>query len=119
MQEFITLIGGVRLRLSKKTLQLAEYSVYFFFWLALMITFITSNPSMGTYEPFATLFSFKGIGVQWYLVSVAVIGSFVIPRFWCRCFCPVGAFLKQVLKLKRSFIKRIQMGDNHFERQES
>ena len=105
MQEIITLIGGVKRHLSKKTIQIADYSVYFFLWLALMITFITSNPDMGTFEPFATLFGFKGVGIQWYLVSVAIVGSFLIPRFWCRFFCPVGAFLKQVLKLKRNFIK--------------
>lgn len=114
MQEFITLIGGVRLRLSKEIIQAAEYSVYFFFWLAFMIIFLTNNPAMGTYEPFATLFGFRGIGIQWYLVSVAVIGSFLIPRFWCRFFCPVGAFLKQLLKLKRSFLTKIQRGVRHF-----
>jgi Na+-translocating ferredoxin:NAD+ oxidoreductase RnfG subunit len=114
MQEFITLIGGVRLRLSKKIIHAAEYSIYFFFWLAFMIIFLTSNPSMGTYEPFATLFGFKGIGIQWYLVSVALIGSFLIPRFWCRFFCPVGAFLKQVLKFQKAIVQKIQMGINNF-----
>jgi len=114
MQEFITLIGGVRLRLSKKIIQVTNYSVYFFFWLALMIAFLTSNPALVAYEPFATLFGFKGTGVQWYLVSVAVIGSFLIPRFWCRFFCPVGAFLKQVLKFQKAIVQKIKMGVNHF-----
>jgi Na+-translocating ferredoxin:NAD+ oxidoreductase RnfG subunit len=112
MQEFITLIGGVRLRLNKKIIQAASYSVYFFFWLALMIAFLTSNPALAAYEPFATLFGFKGSGVQWYLVSVAVIGSFIIPRFWCRFFCPVGAILTQVLKLKKALAQKIRMGVN-------
>ena len=109
MQEMITLIGGVKLRLSQKTIRIADYSVYFFFWLAFMITFITGKPSMGTFEPFATLFGFKGIGVQWYLVSVAVVGSFLIPRFWCRFFCPVGAFLKQTLQLKKNCIQKMRL----------
>ena len=114
LQEFITLTGGVRLRLSKKIIKAAEYSVYFFFWLAFMIIFLTRNPAMGTFEPFATLFGFKGIGVQWYLVSVSVIGSFLIPRFWCRFFCPVGAFLKQVLKFQKAMVRKIQMGVDYF-----
>ena len=79
-----------------------------------MIAFLTSNPALVAYEPFATLFGFKGTGVQWYLVSVAVIGSFLIPRFWCRFFCPVGAFLKQVLKFQKSIVQKIKMGVNHF-----
>ena len=106
--------GKIFSRLSKEIIQAAEYSVYFFFWLAFMIIFLTNNPAMGTYEPFATLFGFRGIGIQWYLVSVAVIGSFLIPRFWCRFFCPVGAFLKQLLRLKRSFLTKIQRGVRHF-----
>ena len=114
LQEFITLIGGVRLRLSKNIIRVAEYSIYFFFWLALMIIFLTSNPAMGTYEPFATLCSFKGIGIQWYLVSLAMIGSFLIPRFWCRFFCPVGSFLKQVLIFKKFVLTNIQKGVRHF-----
>ena len=114
LQEFITLIGGGRLRLSKRIIKTAEYSVHFFFWLAFMIIFLTRNPAMGTFEPFATLFGFKGIGVQWYLVSVAVIGSFLIPRFWCRFFCPVGAFLKQVLKFQKAIVQKIKMGVNYF-----
>jgi len=116
LQELLTLMGGVRLRLSKKIIRAANSSVYFFFWLALMIAFLTSNPALAAYEPFATLFGFKGSGVQWYLVSVAVIGSFLIPRFWCRFFCPAGAFLGQVLKLKKTVVQKIQTGVSHFAR---
>ena len=70
-----------------------------------MITFLTSNPGLGTFEPFATLFSLKGAGIQWYMVSVAIIGSFFIPRFWCRFFCPVGLCLNQAGKVKTGFRK--------------
>ena len=76
-------------------------------WLALMITFVTSNPALGTYEPFAVLFSLKGLGIQWYLVSVAIIGAFMIPRFWCRFFCPVGLCLDATAKLGRRLARLI------------
>ena len=100
MQEFISIFGGVRLHLNQRTIHMARYMVYFLFWLSFMIMFITSNPSLGTFEPYATLFSLKGNGVQWYLVSIAIIGSFFIPRFWCRFFCPTGLILKQVKKIQ-------------------
>jgi Na+-translocating ferredoxin:NAD+ oxidoreductase RnfG subunit len=103
MQEFVTKIGGVRFRLSKKVTGVVKYTAYLLLWLALMITFLTGNPAMGTFEPFATLFSLKGVGVQWYLVSVTIVGSFFIPRFWCRFFCPVGVCLNRVGKVKSVF----------------
>lgn len=100
MQEFISLIGGIKIKISKRVSSMLSYIVYFLFWFALMITFLTNNPSLGTFEPFAALFSFKGIGIQWYIVSLAIIGSFLIPRFWCKFFCPVGVFLNWVSKIK-------------------
>ena len=99
MQELITKIGGVKIRISKKIAQNLTYLVYFFFWFAMMIAFITSNPGLATFEPFGPLFSLKGMGIQWYMISIALIGSFLIPRFWCRFFCPVGLFLKHLAKV--------------------
>jgi polyferredoxin len=63
---------------------------------------------LGNFEPFATLFSLRGLEVQWYLVTMALLGAFVIPKFWCRFFCPVGGFLKQVVWLKRTIIARFK-----------
>ena len=74
-----------------------------------MIMFLTANPAMGTFEPFAVLFSFKGSGLQWYLVSIAIFGSFLIPRFWCRFFCPVGVALKILAKTKKRIFKLINI----------
>ena len=108
MQEVVNLIGGVKIRLSKVAVRIAEKGVYFLFWLSFMIMFLTSNPSLGTFEPFATLFSLNGIGVQWYLVSVAVIGSFLLPRFWCRFFCPVGVVLRSVSRIRGQVSNLIQ-----------
>ncbi len=102
VQEFISLAGGFRVKTSTRVNQVMKKGVYVLFWLALMITFITSNPALGTYEPFAVLFSLKGMAIQWYLVSIAIIGSFVIPRFWCRFFCPVGVCLKYTASFGRN-----------------
>lgn len=105
IQELVTKIGGVRFRLDRRVTGILKNMVYIMLWLALMITFLTSNPGLGMFEPFATLFSLKGTGIQWYMVSVAMIGSFFIPRFWCRFFCPVGLCLNQVGKVKTGFRK--------------
>jgi hypothetical protein len=98
MQEWLTTIGGLRLHLNKRIVQVGEYLAYSLLWLSFMIMFLTTNPALGAFEPYSTLFHLKGIGTQWYLVSVTVLGSVLIPRFWCRFFCPVGIFFKQVYR---------------------
>ena len=106
MQEFATKIGGVSFRLNKKVTGAIKHLVYLFLWMALMIIFLTRNPAMGAYEPFATLFSLRGSGIQWTLVTVALAGSFLIPRFWCRFFCPVGVILNRLARLKKRIKKK-------------
>lgn len=101
IQEFLTIIGGVKTKVNPRLNQMASTLVFSLFWLSFMIMFLTSNPGLGTFEPFAVLFSFKGMDVQWYLVSIAILGSFMIPRFWCRFFCPVGLVLKKLARIKQ------------------
>jgi polyferredoxin len=109
MQEFITKVGGLNVKVSGPLEKVLRGMVYLLLWFALMIIFITRNPALGNFEPFATLFSLRGLGVQWYLVTVALLGAFAIPKFWCRFFCPVGGFLKQVVWLKRALSARFRL----------
>ena len=107
MQEFIHIIGGVKIRVSQTIAWVAGKIVYLLFWLSFMIMFLSRNPALGTFEPFTVLFSFKGFGIQWYLVTIALAGSFIIPRFWCRFFCPVGLVLKKLTRAKRRAMELI------------
>ena len=109
IQEFVHRMGGVNTRVSPVITRMAGKTTYFLFWFSFMIMFLTANPAMGTFEPFAVLFSFKGSGLQWYLVSIAIFGSFIIPRFWCRFFCPVGVTLKILAKTKKQLFKLINI----------
>ncbi|KLV03858.1 hypothetical protein ABT56_17360 [Photobacterium aquae] len=59
-------------------------------WLALVLIFVTRNPAVASYEPFSMLFSLEGVGVQWYILPLALFGSFFIKDYWCRLFCPLG-----------------------------
>lgn len=100
LQEYITKLGGAKFGPSKKLAKKLMQLVYLLTWFALMVILLTSNPSMGNFEPFAVLFSLKGLGVQWYLVSLTLLAAFFIPRFWCRFFCPVGVVLQIAAKTK-------------------
>jgi len=63
----------------------------------LIIAFLLKNKILATYtagfiEPFATFFNLHGDLISWiWLVSMLFISS-VISRFYCRYFCPLGAF---------------------------
>lgn len=70
-------------------------------WSALMLIFITRNPAVASYEPFSMLFSLDGVGVQWYLLPLALFGSFFIKDYWCRLFCPLGRGLNLLVEKRQ------------------
>lgn len=100
IQEFATKIGGINITLSRRTVTVAKYIGPFLTWLALMIIFLTSNTTLASYEPFATIFGLRGTSVQWFIMPTVILGSFFITRFWCRFFCPVGVVLKITGKIR-------------------
>jgi len=74
-----------------------------------MLIFLSRTPAITSYEPFAMMFSLEGVGIQWYILPLALIGSTVMNNFWCRLFCPVGRLLNHSLeirsKAKNTFLK--------------
>ncbi|MFV1976140.1 MAG: FMN-binding protein [Candidatus Scalindua sp.] len=97
-------ISGVRLNLSPAIQKRSKFIVNFFLWFSLMTIFLSSHPALGAYEPFAMMFSLEGMGVQWYILPIALIGSFFVSSFWCRYFCPVGNTFTNMLRLRRNFL---------------
>jgi len=67
----------------------------------LLIAFLFANKILAIYlagiiEPFATFFNLHGDLISWmWLFSMLFISS-VISRFYCRYFCPLGAFFALV-----------------------
>ena len=99
-QEFNYKVIGVNITLSKPVFKYMKNLVYVITWLALVIILLTKNPALGSYEPFPTLFSFQGLEIQWFILPAVVIGSFVLNRFFCRFFCPVGVILNLIIKFR-------------------
>jgi polyferredoxin len=104
VQFLLSKISGARLQLSSALLARAKTVTNVLVWTALMIIFLSSNPSLGAYEPFAMMFSLQGIGVQWYILPIAIIGAFFMTNFWCRFFCPTGHALTSVLQLRKKIV---------------
>ena len=70
-------------------------------WVALTLGFFAGNPGISVYEPFGTLFSFRGNMVQWTLMVFSLITAIVVDRFWCRFLCPMGAVWDLAASLRR------------------
>lgn len=69
-------------------------------------------------EPFSTFFRFYGSWLAWiFLISMLAV-TFLIPRCYCRYFCPLGAFftlmamVSSPLKLKLSYVELPQNKSN-------
>lgn len=102
-------ISGFKFKLNRKFQQYAKYTSSILLWIALMIIFFSANPTLGSYEPFALLFSLDGAGIQWYLLPVALIGAFFVPEFYCRYFCPVGRMFKYLIKFSNWLAKKLKI----------
>jgi len=100
-------VSGIRLKIRPSVQRKARVLIFSMSWVALMLIFLSAHPALGSYEPFAMMFSLEGLGIQWYILPAALIGSFFVPSFWCRLFCPVGLYLNEIVRLRRSLRDRL------------
>jgi Na+-translocating ferredoxin:NAD+ oxidoreductase RnfG subunit len=105
LQELNSRISGINVRLNSRILKITKYMSRFLTWLALILIFLTTKPVLGAYEPFPVLFGLEGIEIQWFILPVVILGSFVFTRFFCRFFCPVGVVLNLTIKGRRKLDK--------------
>lgn len=100
--DLLSSISGIRLKIRPSLQRKARLLILTMSWVGLMLIFLSTHPALGSYEPFAMMFSLEGIGIQWYILPAALIGSFFVPSFWCRLFCPVGFYLNEGVRARRS-----------------
>jgi Na+-translocating ferredoxin:NAD+ oxidoreductase RnfG subunit len=102
VQDLLQKVSGIRLRIRSDVQKKARTLIISLSWVALMLIFLSAHPALGSYEPFAMMFSLEGLGIQWYILPAALLGAFFVPSFWCRLFCPVGLFLNEIVRLRKS-----------------
>ncbi len=107
VQRGLNKVSGVNLAVRPGVQKSARQVVGWMTWAALMLIFLSAHPTLGSYEPFSMMFSLTGAGVQWYVLPLSIVGSFFVLNFWCRLFCPVGLVLNEMVRLRRSLLKRI------------
>ena len=72
----------------------AIYIKYGILALILVTAFINSDLSIyGYFEPFGTVFFMSSNVLMWTIAGSVLLASAVIPRFYCRYACPLGAAL--------------------------
>ena len=101
VQRGLNKISGINLAVRPGVQKSARTVVGLMTWTALMLIFLTSHPTLGSYEPFSMMFSLTGAGIQWYILPLSLIGSFFVLNFWCRLFCPVGHVLHSTVRVRR------------------
>ena len=100
-------ISGMNLKIAPKLSHFLVKTPKLLLWLSLMLILVSKNPTLVSYEPFAMFFSLEGIGIQWYILPAALVGSLFVSNFFCRFFCPVGASFNVLLSYRRGIVKRI------------
>ena len=114
LQDFITRIVPKRfqLKVPQKIHDKAIYIKYGILALILGLTFIAADIVIFQYfEPFGTIFFFSRSLVLWSILLVFLIGAFLIPRFYCRYVCPLGASLGVISLISPNRIKRVEQCD--------
>ncbi len=106
VQRGLNKISGINLAVRPGVQKASRKVVGWMTWAALILIFLSTHPTLGSYEPFALAFSLTGLGVQWYLLPLTLVGSFFVLNFWCRLFCPVGLVLNDMVRLRRSVLGR-------------
>ncbi len=101
-------ISGINLAVRPQMQKSARVVVRSMTWAALMLIFLSAHPALGSYEPFSMMFSLSGVGVQWYILPMSLIGSFFVLNFWCRLFCPVGMVLNDGVRARRWVLGRVR-----------
>ena len=60
------------------------------------------------FEPFGTVFFWSSSTVLWIIAGAVLVASAVIPRFYCRYMCPLGAALALASLISPFRIKRVR-----------
>ena len=107
VQDLLQKLSGVKLRIKPEVQRKSRALIFFLSWIALMLIFLSAHPALGSYEPFAMMFSLEGLGIQWYILPAAILGSLFVPSFWCRLFCPVGLYLNEIVRMRRAIRDRL------------
>lgn len=95
LQEFLAKIGlwlGLRQHLAEPPETLARYGKFLLLAGLFGTAWLTINPQWLAINPMQGLFSNHLNGWLWGVTGIIALASLLYFRFWCRFWCPMGAF---------------------------
>lgn len=114
VQDFITRFAPKhwRRQVPQSVHDKAIYLKYLILALIIGAAVITAQVSIFQYfEPFGTLFFLNGTLILWVILVAILAACFLVPRFYCRYGCPLGAALGVVSLVSPLRIKRVPQCD--------
>ena len=90
--------------ISVESMQKARFVKYGVLLVVIIVFFFSRNRTTLAADPLISTFNFQFWRLSileplFLIVVIALIGSVFYTRFWCRCLCPVGAFLSLLNKV--------------------
>ena len=73
---------------------------------AVILGLALRRPGAASYEPFATLFDFRGTTVQWVFLIVVVFASLITYRPFCNYLCPIDPVV-DIIAATRRWLKEV------------
>jgi ferredoxin len=113
VQDIITKLTprSVRNKLPKIPVAIHEKALYIKYgilaFIILMAVVFNNVQIFQYFEPFGTLFFLSGSAVLFAILAAILVASFIIPRFYCRYVCPLGAALGVISLVAPKRIKRV------------
>ena len=105
-QRCVGVIGGWNVKLPSWLARTLEGARNVLVFALIFMAFLSLQPNLASYEPFAALFSLNGTTMQWLLLAVVLISSLAIHTPWCNHLCPMRTF---EIAIQRIFQGKIGM----------
>ncbi|MGA2093717.1 MAG: 4Fe-4S binding protein, partial [Sedimentisphaerales bacterium] len=102
LQELVGYILPARFRpvLSREQMRKARFVKYVVLFVLITLFFLSRNHNALAPDPLIKVFSFSHLDtILLIIIGIVLVGSIFYSRFWCRYFCPAGAFLSLFNKI--------------------
>lgn len=109
LQEIEFALAGslARTSIDRRLAKYLRYIPSILVFVAVSLAFITHNLAFVNYEPFSLIFGQVGVGIQWALLPLVLLGSLMLRRFYCRFACPVGYVLNKGVIARNKVVSKV------------
>lgn len=75
---------------------------------SLALSFGFHSLDFASYEPFSLIFGQVGVGIQWALLPLVLLGALFSRRIYCNFACPVGYVLTKIVVIRSKVAKFVR-----------